>query len=158
MSDIGLLQQRITAALARITDSLDQAVSAVVPVAVLEDLESERLLNAQLSERVRVLKDKQDSMAGALQERVNSLMEQLDSLGVEYQRLKKSAIALRENNRVLREALEQDVQDQGSDAHLINKSMMAELDALRTHRMAESAELDELISELRPLVEGHSHA
>ena len=158
MSDIGLLQQRITAALARITDSLDQPVSAVVPVAVLEDLESERLLNAQLSERVRVLKDKQDSMVGALQERVNSLMEQLDSLGVEYQRLKKSAIALRENNRVLREALEQDVQDLGSDAHLINKSMMAELDALRTHRMAESAELDELISELRPLVEGHSHA
>ena len=144
MSDIGLLQQRITAALARITDSLDQPVSAVVPVAVLEDLESERLLNAQLSERVRVLKDKQDSMVGSLQERVNSLMEQLDSLGVEYQRLKKSAIALRENNRVLREALEQDVQDQGSDAHLINKSMMAEL--------------DELISELRPLVEGHSHA
>jgi hypothetical protein len=158
MSDIGLLEQRITAALARIAQSLDQPVAASVPDAVLEELESERLLNAQLSERVRVLKEKQDSMVGALQERVNSLVEQLDSLGVEYQRLKKSAIALRENNRVLREALEQDMQEQGSDAHLINKSMMAELDALRTHRLAESAEMDELIAELRPLVEGHSHA
>lgn len=158
MSDIGLLEQRITAALARIAHSLDQPVAAAVPDAVLEELESERLLNAQLSERVRVLKEKQDSMVGALQDKVNSLVEQLDSLGVEYQRLKKSAIALRENNRVLREALEQDMQEQGSDAHLINKSMMAELDALRTHRLAESAEMDELIAELRPLVEGHSHA
>lgn len=158
MSEIGLLQQRISAALARIADSLDHPMAAAVPDAVLEDLESERLLNAQLSERVRVLKDKQDSMVGALQERVNSLMEQLDSLGVEYQRLKKSAIALRENNRALREALQQDLQDPGGDAQLINKSMMAELDALRTHRMAETAELDELITELRPLVEGHSHA
>ena len=158
MSEIGLLQQRISAALARIADSLDQPMAAAVPDAVLEDLESERLLNAQLSERVRVLKDKQDSMVGALQDRVNSLMEQLDSLGVEYQRLKKSAIALRENNRVLREALQQDMPDPGTDADLINKSMKTELDALRTHRMAETAELDELITELRPLVEGHSHA
>lgn len=158
MSDIGLLEQRITAALARIAHSLDQPVAATVPDAVLEELESERLLNAQLSERVRVLKDKQDSMVGALQERVNSLVEQLDSLGVEYQRLKKSAIALRENNRVLREALDQDLPDQASDAHLVNKSMMTELDALRTMRQAESAELDELIAELRPLVEGHAHA
>ncbi len=158
MSEIGLLQQRIAAALARIADSLDQPMAAAVPDAVLEDLESERLLNAQLSERVRVLKDKQDSMVGALQDRVNSLMEQLDSLGVEYQRLKKSAIALRENNRVLREALQQDMPDPGTDADLINKSMKTELEALRTHRMAETAELDELITELRPLVEGHSHA
>jgi hypothetical protein len=158
MSDIGIFEQRITAALARIAHSIEQPGPTVVPDAVLEELESERLLNAQLSERVRVLKDKQDSMVGALQERVNSLVEQLDSLGVEYQRLKKSAIALRENNRVLREALDQDLQDQGSDAHLVNKSMMTELDALRTMRQAESAELDELIAELRPLVEGHAHA
>lgn len=158
MSDIGLLEQRISAALARIADSLEQPVATAVPDAMLEELESERLLNAQLSERVRVLKDKQDGMVGALQDRVNSLVEQLDSLGVEYQRLKKSAIALRENNRVLREALEQDMPDQGSDAPLINKSMMTELDALRTLRHAETAELDELITELRPLVEGQTHA
>jgi len=158
MSDIGILEQRIASALERISRGLAQKAPLAVSDAMLEELESERLLNAQLSERVRVLKDKQESMVGALHERVNGLVEQLDALGIEYQRLKKSAIALRENNRVLREALEQDLQTNGGDAHLVNKSMMAELEALRTSRSAESAELDELIAELRPLVEGHAHA
>ena len=157
MSDIAMLEQRIASALERISRSLGQPGAALVSEAMLEELESERLLNAQLSERVRVLKDKQDSMVGALQQRVDGLVEQLDALGVEYQRLKKSAIGLRENNRVLREALAEDL-PQAGDAQLVNKSMAVELEALRTSRLAESAELDELIAELRPLVEGHAHA
>lgn len=157
MSDIARLEQRITAALERISRSLSQPEAASVSEAMAEDLESERLLNAQLSERVRVLKDKQDSMVNALQHRVDGLVEQLDALGVEYQRLKQSAIGLRENNRALREALAVDV-PQAGDAQLVNKSMVVELDALHTSRMAETAELDELIAELRPLVEGHAHA
>lgn len=157
MSDFAKLEQRIAAALERISRSFGQPGAAPVSEAMAEDLESERLLNAQLSERVRVLKEKQDSMVGALQNRVDGLVEQLDALGVEYQRLKKSAIGLRENNRALREALAADV-PQAGDAPLVNKSMAVELDALHTSRMAESAELDELIAELRPLVEGHAHA
>ena len=45
-----------------------------------------------------------------------------------------------------------------SDSGLINKSMAQELDALRASRMAEMAELEDVMAELRPLVEERTHA
>jgi hypothetical protein len=51
---------------------------------------------------------------------------------------------LREQLRVLREA-----QAAGStEPHLLNKAMLAELDALRATRLSEMAELDELSAAL----------
>ncbi len=162
MNDISELERRISAALLRIAHGLDAAPvvpapevrGAEVPPDLLEELESERLVNAQLSERVRVIKEKQETMVGVLEGRLARMAEQLDAIGLEFQRMKKTNIALRENNRVLREALENGV----GDAHLINKSMMAELEALRSSRMAEMVELDEVLAELRPLVEERADA
>ncbi len=39
-----------------------------------------------------------------------------------------------------------------AEPHLINKSMMAELEALRTTQAADRAELDAVLTELVPLV------
>ena len=160
MSDITELEQRISAALERIEYALEQApMASPVPVEVdlgplMEELESERLVNAQLAERVRVLREKQESVVATLEARMARMAEQLDGLGIEIQRMKASNIALRDNNRVLREALQSGV----GDAHLVNKSMGAELEALRASRRAEMAELHDVMAELRPLVEGRSHA
>ena len=160
MSDITELEQRISAALERIEYALEQApMASPVPVEVdlgplMEELESERLVNAQLAERVRVLREKQESVVATLEARMARMAEQLDGLGIEIQRMKASNIALRDNNRVLREALQSGV----GDAHLVNKSIGAELEALRASRRAEMAELHDVMAELRPLVEGRSHA
>lgn len=161
MNDITELERRISAALARIAEGLEQVplpASQLIPVtgpgSLAEELESERLVNAQLAERVRVIREKQETMVGSLEGRLAKSVEQADRLGIEVQRMKASNIALRENNRVLREALEAGA----GDAHLINKSMVAELDALRASRLTEMAELDDVMAELRPLIEDRTHA
>lgn len=157
MNDITELERRLAVALERIAYGLEQMPAAVPltgPGSLAEDLESERLVNAQLAERVRVIREKQETMVGALENRLARAVEQLDAITVEAQRLKSAGIALRENNRVLREALEGGV----GDAHLINRSMQAELEALRASRLIEMAELDGVMAELRPLVEDRTHA
>ena len=67
-----------------------------------------------------------------------------DKLGAEVVRLRKTSTALREELTALRAT---DV----PDAHLINRAMLAELEALRAERSAESAELAAILAELEPL-------
>ena len=72
----------------------------------------------------------------------------LDTQGLELQRMRKTAVQLREQLREIREAQLRD-----SDPHLVNKAMQTELEALRATRMTEMAEMEELIAELSPLLE-----
>lgn len=164
MNDIAELESRITAALERIDFGLTRlpktaAPAAPVPegeeLATLRDaLEEERIANAQLTERIRALKDREAHSTAGLEARVEQLTRQLDVQGLEVQRLRKTTVQLRETLRVLRDAQMGQV-----DAHLINKSMMAELEALRADRSAESAELSEILAELAPLIEeAETHA
>ena len=148
MSEIAALEGRITAALGRIAVGLDQAVGTA-PSGETEALAAERQVNAQLTERVRAIKEKQETTVASLEKRLARLTETLDVQGLELQRMKKTNIALRENNRVLREAVEAGV----GDGQMINKSMATELEALRASRLADMAEMDEILAELRPLVE-----
>ena len=60
--------------------------------------------------------------------------------------MRKTAVTLREQLRQLREAQAAGV----AEPHLINKSMLAELDALRATRLTELAELDEIAAALDP--------
>ncbi|MCB2110803.1 MAG: hypothetical protein H6895_08965 [Defluviimonas sp.] len=155
MSDITEFERRISAALARIGAALDQAGPAAAPAggdasaALTEALEAERTANAQLNERVRAIKDKQERMVASLEQKVAHLSAQLDANGQELQRLKRLNIELTETNRALAASAEAGV----AEPHLINRAMMSELDALRAARAAEVAELDEILSELRPLIE-----
>src|SRR5690606_40004114 len=76
MSDIAELERRISAALARIeagVEVLGAAPAETAPAArdegeitrLTEELEAERAANAQLTERVRAIKEKQEPMGGA---------------------------------------------------------------------------------------------
>ncbi len=164
MNDIAELERRITAALERIGAGIDAfgTAGAAAPaeatgsadadtrIAELQDaLEAERTTNAQLTERVRAIKDKQETMVGALEKKVARLTEQTDGATQEIQRLKQANEELAEANRALSDAAAQGV----SEPALINHAMMSELEALRAARAADVAEMDDILSELKPLIE-----
>lgn len=149
MSDIAELERRITAALERIGQAIDQPSGGqgAEPSAVREleeALQAERDANSQLAERLRSIKDRD----GELLEKVERLTRQLDTQGLEVQRMRKNVITLRETVRSLREA-----QTEGlAEPHLLNKAMLSELEALRATRLSEMAEMDEILAELKPLI------
>jgi hypothetical protein len=161
MQDIAELERRITAALDRIGTGIDRLPSAVPVGDIAKNdggdkalsrteaaLEEERMVTAQLNERLRTVKEKEALLRAELDEKCARLTRQLDTQGLELQRMRKTAVQLREQLREIREAQMGDL-----DPHLINKSMLAELEALRMTRVTEMAEMEELIAELAPLLE-----
>jgi methylthioribose-1-phosphate isomerase len=107
-------------------------------------LEEERTAAAQLRERLRMVRDRETLTRAQMEEKVERMTRQLDVQGMELQRMRKTAVSLREELRRLREA-----QSEGAvDAAQINRALLAELDALRATRLSETAELDELIAAL----------
>ncbi|MGH1332117.1 MAG: hypothetical protein ACRBBK_14625 [Paracoccaceae bacterium] len=161
MSDIVELERRITAALKRIGAGLDAlGQTAEAPAAPQNDeaeaeiarlneaLTAEREANQQLEERVRVIRERQETTVAALEKEVASLREESMAHGADLSRIKRVNTQLRENNQALREANVAGL----ADPHLINKSMLAELEALRTRRDTDRAEMDEILNELKPLI------
>lgn len=165
MNDIAELERRITMALGRIAAGID-LVGAAAPaeddgghdgdggtealIAELQDaLDSERATNAQLTERVRAIKEKQETMVGALEKKVAQLSQQVDAATIDLQRLKDANQELAEANRALSEAFEAGVTDPG----LINHALQTEVTALRAARAADVTEMDSILAELKPLIE-----
>ncbi len=160
MQDIAGLERRITAALDRIGQGLDRMPVGLADNAGPPDqsakevgraqaaLDEERIVVAQLNERLKSVKEKEALLRAELDEKCQRLTRQLDTQGLELQRMRKTAVQLREQLREIREAQLRDL-----DPHLINKAMLAELEALRATRLTEMAEMEELIAELSPLLE-----
>ena len=158
MTDIAELERRIRLALDRIAKATERAevAGAADPdtTALRAELEAERAKTAQLSERVRAIKDRQDSSMTALERKLSRASEQLDVLGLEVQRLRKANAQLTEANAALRETRIADM----TDPSAINRSLAAELEALRADRRAELAELEDVLAALAPLVGDKAHA
>lgn len=155
MTDISELEGRITAALDRIGQGLD----ALGPkpdeshnkqiVALNASLDDEQTANAQLRERVKAIKQKRDSEVSELRAEIARLFAQVETGDAGIARMRKVSHELRMNNTALREAVAEGV----TEPHLINKSMMAELEAVRAAHAADRAELDAILTELAPMVE-----
>lgn len=161
MTDVSGLEQRITTALDRISTGLSQLAQSEAPnsdpgeVQMLQDaLQGEKIANAQLEERVRAIKDKQESLVKSLETEVTNLRAELAAGSENNARLKGINGRLRRNNRALRDANSQGV----GDPELINDGMVVELDALRASRDSDRAELDSILDELKPLFEGAANA
>lgn len=165
MTDITELHARFTAALDRIGTGLDgleapaagaaQTAAAETEIAGLKEaLEAERTANAQLEERVRTIKARQDGTVEVLASEVERLRGLLASEEDTAARLARVNAELRANNTALREAIQRGV----SEPHLVNKSMMAELDALRAAQAADRSELDAVLGELGRLVDEAARA
>ncbi len=152
MSEINALEGRITAALERISAGMTQ-ISQSAPTGdatgLQAQLDEERTANAQLVERVKVLKERQDSHIAELEARVSAQSDQLAQLDGELQRMRASHADLRELNAQLRSA----AADGAADPEMINRALIAEIDALNAQRSADAAEVDAILSELKPLIE-----
>ena len=161
MSDIEELEGRISAALDRIARGIDGLAPAqdapetetgadAVSVQDLQtQLDEERLANAQLEERVKRLKERQDTKLAALEGEVAEYRDRLAGMDRDLQRLRQVNAELRNLTGQLRAAATEGV----AEAHLINKAMMAELDAVRATQAADAAEIDAVLGELRPIIE-----
>ena len=155
MSDIAELERRVSSALDRIGAALERIEP---PPQTGEDLaaalEAERVANAQLEARVAAIKQKQETQVAALEKEVTGLREALQTRDREVQRLRRVNTELRESNTALREANAEGL----ADAHLINKSMMAEVESLRSAATANRADIDEVLSTLEPLLKEAGNA
>jgi len=142
MAEIAELEGRITAALDRIRQGLDGMTAAPSGGDDLQQLlDDEKLANTQLQERVTSLSGKVKAAESALEDMRAKLAEVTRESG----RLLEVNRRLTENSEALREANTQGI----GDAHLVNKAMMAELDALRAARGTEIAEIEAILSDLQ---------
>ncbi|WP_296424337.1 hypothetical protein [Yoonia sp.] len=154
MSDISALESRITAALDRIrrgVDAQDAQVAASASISVA--LENERAANVALVERVRLLKERQDTQVASLTERVETQRAQMTQLDRELQRLRASNVQLREMNTQLRAAI-----TEGLAPELHDAAVTAEVEALHAQRSADAVEIDAILAELKPLITEAPHA
>ena len=159
MGQIADLEQRITTAFARIVAGVAALEARPAPPAPVADtseltglqaaLEEERMAHAQLAERLKMLRDQDAKAQAALTAEVTTLTRQLDAQGLDVQRLSGTVSQLREELRRLREAAEQGM----ADPQLINRAMLAELEALRATRAAETTEMAEIIAALTPILD-----
>ncbi len=177
MTEIAELERRITAALERIGRGLeampanpvvaeapDAAIAPVLDVVpdtrdadiarLQAALDAERATVAQLQDRLRASRDKDGVVQSQQDSKVDRMTRQLDVQGLELQRMRKTAITLREQLRAMRQAQANGV----TEAQLINKAMLAELEALRSTRLSEMAEMDDIIAELTPMITEAEHA
>jgi uncharacterized protein YhaN len=157
MSNIEELERRINVAFDRIGQAVDGFVSPTTGAGTgeLQDaLLTEQTANAQLTERLRVVKAREASQAAEAAEKVDRLNRALDAQGLELQRMKKTAIQLRESLAALRETQTEAV----ADPHLVNRAMLTELEALRATRLTEMAQMEVILAELHPLIGDLQHA
>ncbi len=166
MTQIAELERRIAAALDRVARSakvLSVPPPAPAPAPASEPepadasaelealraaLAAEKATNAQLSERVNSVRQRQESSVTQMERRLARLTEQLDLQSLEMLRLKKANAKLMEANAALREA-----QVTGTpESAVLNRSLSAELEALQAERRAEMAEMEEILAEIRPLL------
>ena len=165
MQDLAELERRISAALARIGDgieALSNAAPAATPPAAADEetarlraeLDAERRLTAQLRDDLAAARSAPpvvpvaDAGDEALRARIDQMTRQLDVQGLEMHRMRKMIVQLRENLRGMRRAQSANV----ADPEQINRAMAAELEAIRVTRLSEVAELDEILTELAPLI------
>jgi predicted nucleic acid-binding Zn-ribbon protein len=160
MQEIAELEKRITAALERIGKGADRLAqlprsassSGGAEAALRAQLEDEKALNSQLQEKLRAAKEREPK--GDLHEKIDRLTRQLDVQGLELQRMRRSAAALRDQLAALRATQAAGV----SEPHLINKAMAAELESFRAERLTEVAEIDEILAALDPHIAEAAHA
>ena len=167
MNDIAELERRIAFAMERIAkgiENLDKAAVASAPAGdtappadadadeigtLRTQLAEEKLANAQLEERVRALRQKQEAQAARSEAELVTLRETMEHLDAELARLRKANAQLQDSNAALRAANQAGV----GEPHLINKSMMAELESMRAARQVDLAEVQAIKGALVPLLQ-----
>ena len=159
MQDITELERRITAALERIGRGVEALGAPILPpmpvlagaddVARLTDaLDEERMANAQLAERLRMIRDKESAEKAALTDARDALQAQLEIQSEEVMRLRRSLDLVSAELADLRDVAERSV----VEPEHINKAMLTELEAVRSARASEAIEIADIVAALNPLI------
>jgi hypothetical protein len=158
MSDGSELERRIHAALDRVAAAAEGLAAPAPDDGSTADLqaalEAEQAANAQLEDRVRAIKEKQETVVGRLEREVADLKTALAVRDATVQKVRRMNGLLRKTNRALRAANAQHL----ADPELLNAATQAELDALRALQEGDRAELDEILATLEPVVKEVRHA
>ena len=156
MAQIAELEQRIAAAFARIAAGVEAVEARPAPLPDTGEelrlqaaLDEERVAHAQLGERLKEMQAQDEKLQAEQKAEVATLARALDTRGLDVQRLSATVAQLREELRKLREAAEQGM----ADPQLINRAMVAELEALRATRAAETTEMADILAALTPILE-----
>ncbi|MEM6826159.1 MAG: hypothetical protein AAF566_13715 [Pseudomonadota bacterium] len=149
MSDIAELERRITAALDRVSAGLSKLAEKESGSATLADeLAEEREANAQLEERVRAIKEKQETMVASLQNEVASLRGAFEEADANLRQLRSVNAELRASNTALRLANASGL----ADPDLVNGAMAVELENLKALEAGTRAEIDRALELLEPML------
>jgi len=158
MSDISELEARLQAALGRIENGLGNLGAKSDTAATGDDsakaLEEEKAVTAQLEARLQAVREKHLGREKLAAEQLETASKALEEARSNMQTLRATNERLRASNEELREKN----QENGADPHLINKSMMEELSALKAARKVDLAEMDAILLEMKPLLKEGSDA
>jgi chromosome segregation ATPase len=153
MSEIEVVRDRIGRALAAVAagiEDLEQVrpgqADAGEVAALRQELAEERIVQAQHEERIRALKERHDRKVAELESVLATERDRLAGLDHALQGLRQSNADLRELTGHLRAALTEEVADPG----LVNRALLAEIEALRATRAADLAEIEAVYDALRP--------
>ncbi len=151
MSELEEYQRRITAAMDRMAKGLDQlnAAPAEPDEDIVQALEDERQANAQLTDRVKTLKESHQDELTALRDQMEFNNDRVTQLDMDVQRLRQANEQLSAACEQLRLANAEGL----ADPKLIDTAVIAELESLRATRAIEMAEIDAVLTALAPLVE-----
>lgn len=163
MADLAELEQRIAAALARISAGVDKLGAAAAadtdaPSAAQAEqiahlqaaLDAERAARAAADAALDDLQSPGPAAADAVAAaEIGRLTRQLDAQGLDNQRLRSSVAQLREELRRLRDAAEQAM----ADAPLVNRALQAELESLRAVRASETTEMADILAVLGRVID-----
>jgi chromosome segregation ATPase len=158
MTDISDFETRIAGALDRIRYQIERRQKAEAEtagrdgpsVAELEQkLAEERTVTAQLEERVKALKERQDSKIVKLEKDLDAARTANAGLEMDLAGLRQANAELENMVSKLRDAIEEGV----AEPELVNRAMKAELDGLRAMQAADAAEIGAVLAELKTVVE-----
>lgn len=154
MSELAELERRINDALERIGSGLERLDGAAgddgEDVASLrEALQDEKTANAQLEERIKSLRRKDEARIKELEDEIGDLKAAAGETGAQITQL-------RTDNQSLRSKLEAQQAELTKSAD--SAALEQELERLRKQRAADRAELDAIIRELAPLMEETENA
>lgn len=167
MTDIADYQGRILTALDKISSlATDLATKKNVPQGdpdaglkteldhALRDLQAEQSNVQRLNADIQALNDAKDAAPASLDGNSAKMQSRIENMDLQIDRLKAANAHLRESIGRLRE---KNIKNLGDDA-AIDESLRAELEALQVLRAAEVGEMDNILEELKPLVEGRIDA
>lgn len=156
MSEIDQFERRIATALDRISAGLERMRGQLAEggPGLRAELEAERASNASLQRRVRSLRERRDETEARMTQKVERLLERVENQDTQLERMRALNAQLREANAALRAAQEEGL----ADPEALNRSIVAELETLRELRAAEADEIDQILAELKPLIEEEAHA